>query len=450
MATMLHQAREFGIKPIPAEHRVLGTWDNFVLWADLGISFLVMLVGMFLVPGLGLSEALAAIVVGALIGNLLLGMAAAIGSDAGVPTMVLLRGALGLRGSYGPTIINIVQLLGWAALEVIVMAQAADLLASRVLGLASAYHLWVFVFTVLTALLALGGPIVVTKQWLEKFVVWAVLISTVWITAALASSYDLAALMARPGTGAMSFWLAVDLVVALPISWFPLVADYSRFSRDRRAAFWGTGAGYFVPQVWFYTLGVLLVLAAGIASDPSAPIAPLLAAIGGLTAGWVALIVLLVDETDEGFANVYSTAVSIQNLLPQVNQRLLILLISTAVLVVAWLVPLVQYESFLLLIGSAFVPLLGLLTADYFVVRGGRYTVEELFRRGGLYWYGSGINWLAIAIWVVGVTTYLTIAGLPALGVSGLAPWLGASLPSFLAAFVLYTVIGRLSRRGGR
>jgi NCS1 family nucleobase:cation symporter-1 len=450
MATILHQAREFGIKPIPAEHRVLGTWDNFVLWADLGISFLVMLVGMFLVPGLGLSEALAAIVVGALIGNLLLGMAAAIGSDAGVPTMVLLRGALGLRGSYGPTIINIVQLLGWAALEVIVMAQAADLLASRVLGLASAYHLWVFVFTVLTALLALGGPIVVTKQWLEKFVVWAVLISTVWITAALASSYDLAALMARPGTGAMSFWLAVDLVVALPISWFPLVADYSRFSRDRRAAFWGTGAGYFVPQVWFYTLGVLLVLAAGIASDPSAPIAPLLAAIAGLTAGWVALIVLLVDETDEGFANVYSTAVSIQNLLPQVNQRLLILLISTAVLVVAWLVPLVQYESFLLLIGSAFVPLLGLLTADYFVVRGGRYTVDELFRRGGLYWYGSGINWLAIATWVVGVTTYLTIAGLPALGVAGLAPWLGASLPSFLAAFVLYTVIGRLSRRGTR
>src|SRR5262249_11734649 len=155
---------------------------------------------------------------------------------------------------------------------------------------------------------------------------------------------------------------AVDLVVALPISWFPLVADYSRFSRGRRSAFWGTAAGYFVPQVWFYALGALLVLVSGVAADPDAPIAPLLGAIAGLTAGWFALLVLLVDETDEGFANVYSTAVSIQNLAPRLSQRALIIGICAVVLVVAWLVPLAQYESFLLLIGAAFVPLLAILS----------------------------------------------------------------------------------------
>src|SRR3954463_6877959 len=120
--------------------------------------------------------------------------------------------------------------------------------------------------------------------------------------------------MAQPGTGDLPFWTGVDLVVALPISWFPVVADYSRFSRSTRAAFWGTAIGYFVPHVWFYALGALLVLAAGVASDPDAPIVPLLAAIAGLTIGWVALLVLLIDETDVGFANVYSTAMSIQNL----------------------------------------------------------------------------------------------------------------------------------------
>jgi nucleobase:cation symporter-1, NCS1 family len=218
----------------------MGGWDTFILWADLGISFLVMVVGMFLVPGLGFLQALLAILVGAAIGNVLLGLAATIGSDTGVPTMVLLRAPLGVRGSYAPTALNVIQLIGWAALEVIVMAQATDALTTRFLGLPAAYHLWVLVFTLLTMAMALWGPVRVTKQWLEKFAVWAVLASTVWITVALLATPGVWTALSKPGTGETSFWLGVDLVVALPISWFPLVADYSRLSRSRRAAFWGT------------------------------------------------------------------------------------------------------------------------------------------------------------------------------------------------------------------
>ncbi len=445
--TLAQQAVDAGIAPIPAERRALGLWDTFVLWADLGVSFLVMVVGMFLVPGLGLGQALVAIVVGAVIGNALLGLAAAIGSDAGVPTMVLLRAPLGVRGSYAPTVLNVLQLLGWAAFEVIVMAQATDMLMVRFLGLPSAYRLWALVFTVLTVVMALGGPIVVVKQWLERFAVWAVAASTVWITAALLATHDLRALLARPATGEMSFWLAVDLVVAMPISWFPLVADYSRLARSRRDAFWGTAVGYFVPHVWFYALGAALVLAAGVAFDPQAPIAPLLAAIAGLTAGWLALLVILVDETDEAFANIYSTAVSLQNLFPQASRRRLVLGIGAVVLVVAWTVPLTQYESFLLLIGSAFVPLLGVLAADYFVVCRGRYEAAALLQPGGRYWFRGGVNWPAVVVWAVGVGVYLAIAGLPALGVRGLAPQLGASLPSFGVAFLLQVALGRLGVR---
>ncbi len=450
MATLLDQTREFGIRPIPPERRALGTWDNFVLWADLGVSFLVMVVGMFLVPGLGLAQALLAILIGAVIGNLLLGLAATVGSDTGAPTMVLLRAPLGLRGSYAPTVLNIVQLIGWAALEVIVMAQATDVLLARLFGLGSAYPLWILVFTVLTAFLALGGPVKVTKQYLEKFVIWAVLVTTVWLTIALLLAYDIRELLARPGTGVLPFWKGVDLVIALPISWFPLVADYSRFSRSRGAAFWGTGVGYFVPHVWFYALGAMLVLAAGVVFDPIAPIAPLLTAIAGLTAGWLALLILLVDETDEAFANVYSTAISIQNLVPGLGQRGLVLGISALVLVIGWLVPLTQYESFLLLIGSAFVPLLGLLAADYFVLRGRRYAVEELYRPGGAYWYSDGINWLGIAVWIAGVATYLAISGLDSFGIAPLLPWVqvGASLPSFALAFLLHLALGRFAIRG--
>src|SRR5581483_11323667 len=95
--------------------------------SELGISFLVMVVGMFLVPGLGLGQALLATLIGAVIGNLLLALGALIGADVGVPTMVLLRPVLGIRGSYLPTVLNVVQLIGWATFEVIVMAQATDL-----------------------------------------------------------------------------------------------------------------------------------------------------------------------------------------------------------------------------------------------------------------------------------------------------------------------------------
>lgn len=462
MASLADQTRTVGIEPVPRGHPLMSGWDTGVLWADLGISFLVMVVGMFLVPALGLAEALLAILVGAVIGNALLGLAAAIGVDSRVPTMVLLRAPLGVRGSYLPTALNVLQLIGWATFEVIVMAQAADVLATRYLGLSSAYGLWVVVFTGLTLLMALVGPIVVTRQWLERFAVWAVLATTTWLTVAVLMTYDVGSMLARPGTGGMSFLQGVDLVIALPISWFPLVADYSRFARSRSAAFWGTGGGYFIPHVWFYALGALLALAGAAVFDPMTPITPLLAAIAAVGLGWVALLALLVDETDEAFANVYSTALSIQNWFPGLSQRGLIVIVSAVVLMLALAIPLTQYESFLLLIGAFFVPLLGVLAADYFFVRGQRYMVDDLYNPNGRYGYSGGFNFEAIVVWAIGVAVYLGVAGLPIgfgdivgpwlgmekLQIGGLLPWLGGTLPSFAISFLLHAALQR--RAGGR
>jgi putative hydroxymethylpyrimidine transporter CytX len=447
MDILIEQTREYGVTPVPSAERRLGFLDTFVLWADLGVSFLVMVVGMFLVPGLSLGEALLAILIGAVIGNLLLGLVATIGADTGVPTMVLFRPVLGLRGSYAPTVLNVLQLVGWATFEVIVMAQAAALLSQRLLGF-SGYLGWVVFFSILTTLMALGGPVLVVKQWLEKFAVWAVFITVLWLTVAVLAAHDVRALLAKPGTGGMSFWLAVDLVAVMPISWVPLVADYSRLARSRRAAFWGTGAGYFVSHVWFYVLGALLGLSAAVVADPAAPIAPLLAAIAGLTAGWAALLILLVAETDEAFANIYSAAVSTQNMVTRIGQRGLVGIFGAVVLILAAAVPLVQYESFLLLIGSVFVPLLGILTADYFVLRGRAYDPGELYRPGGPYWYRGGVNWAAMTVWSGGIALYLALVGLPPLGLAGLAPWIGGTLPTFAFGCIVYAVVGRRAGAG--
>jgi putative hydroxymethylpyrimidine transporter CytX len=402
---------------------------------------LVLEAGALLVPGLSLGQALLAIVIGTLIGNLLLALAGMAGSDQGVPTMVLLRPVLGQRGSYLPSLLNLAQLIGWTAFELWVMALAANHISQALFGF-SGYGVWLVVFAVWCVLLALGGPLVVVRQWLEKFGVWLVYGATAWMTFHLFTNYDIPALLRQAGTGDMPFWLGVDLVVAMPISWMPLVADYSRFARDSRGTFLGTYLGYFVANVWFYGLGALFILTLNMAAPTPENLAT---AIMALTGGVVALLVILVDETDNAFADIYSAAVSIQNIFPQMSQRLLIVLIGVIGLGLAAFLTMSQYFNFLLLIGSVFVPLFGLLAADYFVLRGRHIDIADLYRPGGQYWYHQGINWIAVVAWVAGVAIYHLIART--------LPTLGASIPSFAAAFLLYLVLVRVGMpalRGAR
>src|ERR1700751_5305109 len=97
---MRENTPSWGIPPVPRRLRTLGGLENGMLWSSLGLSLLVLVAGALLVPALSLPEALLAIVVGAILGNALLGCAGAIGAEAGVPAMVLLRAPLGRAGSY--------------------------------------------------------------------------------------------------------------------------------------------------------------------------------------------------------------------------------------------------------------------------------------------------------------------------------------------------------------
>jgi putative hydroxymethylpyrimidine transporter CytX len=426
---------DWGIAPVPHHQRTLGFADFLVLWLDLGISFLLLIAGSLLIglAGLGLGEALLAILVGAVVGNLLLALAGIIGSDTGVPTMVMLRPLLGLRGSYLPTFFNVVQLIGWATFEVYIMARSADAIVQSATG-ASTYFFWVFLFAALATLLAAGGPVAVVKRWMQRFAIWLVLATTLYLTYYVLANYNLGELLARPGRGG-SFWTGVDLVVALPVSWFPLVADYNRFARRARPAFWGTFAGYGIATVWFFGLGAVLALALNTAD--------LIAGILTLAFGAVALVIILVDEVDEGFANIYSTAVSIQNWFPRAALRPLVIGVGVlCVLLLAAGLDIAAYEIFLIYIGAIFVPLLGVLAADYFLLRNRRYDVEEAARAGGPYAYLGGVNVIAIAVWGLGILLYWWIYNF--------APQIGATIPSFALAFLLYAAVGRLARRAPR
>jgi NCS1 family nucleobase:cation symporter-1 len=428
-----------GPEPVAPAARRLGAWDFAVLWGDLGVGLLVLLTGSFLVPALSLGQALVAIVVGSVIGVTLLALTAVVGARTGAPTMVCLRPALGHLGSWLPTTLNVVQLLGWTVFELVIMGHAANAVSRALLGL-DAYPLWLAVFAVVVIAMGAWGPHGVVRQWLGRFAVWVMLATTAWLAWILLSRHDVGALLARPGTGGLPFWAAVDLVIAMPISWLPLVCDYSRFARRPADAFWGTALGYLVANVGFYALGAVILLAAGVSQEPRGFVEAI-----ALLAGPLALLILLVDETDEAWADLYSCAVSVQNVFPRAPERSLVLGLGGLAFLVALVLDVTQYEAFLLLIGSVFVPLFGVLAVDHFLVRRG-YEPGELLRPGGRYGPRLGVSWPGIGAWLAGFLVYLGLAGkLAALGIAG-APALGASLPSLVCAGAVYWV----AARGGR
>ena len=336
-----------------------GLGDVFGLWLNLGVSLLLPVAASFVVlAGRPLGVSLLAVAVGALIGALLLGATAAPAARERVPAMVLLRGLLGRRASWLPTGLNVVQCLGWATFEVVVIAEAA----SRALDAPR----WPFVLlagaaATLMALRPLG-----VVRLLARYAVWVALACVAYLF--LRVLREPLPQVAEGGAG--SFWSAVDIVIALPVSFFPLAADYTRHARDPRTAFLGTAGGYGVATVGMFTLGVLALSAYGAVG------LDVLDALLAVPLGVFVVLVLVSVEVDEAFANIYSTAVSAQNVAPRLDRRVAAGLVGVLSTGLALSVDVVSYEPFLFLLGAVFVPLAGVFLVAY-ALRGGTWDVSD-------------------------------------------------------------------------
>jgi purine-cytosine permease-like protein len=351
--------------------------------------------------------------------------------------MVLLRGLFGARLSYLPTLLNIVQCLGWGIFELVTIATAAHVVAP-------ALPRWSYILiagaaTCLLAIRPLGAIRV-----LRRYVTCAVVIVLAYLLVQLLR-HPLPALTHGTWSG---FWVATDTVVAVAISFAPLAADYTRHSRTPRGAFTGTLVGYGATQTLCYVIGLLALVT--VARNP----ADIYGAFIALPAGALAFAILAARELDQSFANVYSTAVSTQNLRPLWDRRVLAVVIAAAATAGALFLNIADYENFLLLIGSVFVPLFAVLVVDFFLLSAGRW---DLSRR-------SPARWLMLAPWAVGFVTYQLVnpgyigwwasVWTKAGQLIGFTPasWMSASILSFAAAAVATLACGagtRLGRRGG-
>src|SRR3954453_9954965 len=340
--------------------RRLGIRDGLGLWGNLGISLLLPVAAVYVVvPGGSLVVTMAAVVVGAVIGSILLGAGAAAGAREGVPGVGLLRGLLGRRTSYLPTALNLLQCVGWATFEVLIIAESA----ARVLH--TSRWPWVLVAGGLATLMALR-PLGAVRL-LSRYAVWASIAALGYLFVRVLS----APLHPITGTEATSFWTAVDIVVALAGSWFPLAADSPRHARGVRAAFTGSSVGYGTATVVMFALGVLTLAAYGRGG---------MDVIGALLAvplGLLALLLLVVLELDEAFANIYSTAISAQNIGGRVDRRILALAVGVVATLLALTFDITAYQSFLYLIGAVFVPLVAVFSIAYFLPPRGLWDVSK-------------------------------------------------------------------------
>jgi nucleobase:cation symporter-1, NCS1 family len=421
-----HQKREAPLTLTTDPPRPLRFTDQLAMWGNLGISLFGPLTGALIATAAGsVGLAIAAIVVGCGLGAILLGASAVIGTSTGAPAMVSLRGLIGRRGSVFPTLLNIAQNVGWATMEIIVISTAA------VAVLGQSWR-WPFVILAGAAATVMAVRPLGSVRLLRKIMIWLVLAASVYLFVQVL----LQPRQSIPQESVLGFWPAVDLAVAGVVSFAPLAADYSRHSQTRKAAFWGASLGYGLAAIAYYALGVFAVLNLG-ASD-------VITALVTLPAGAIAIAILLVDEVDEAFANVYSTTMSVHNLLPQVDRRIVALLIGATATLLAGLLDLGQYQSFLFLIGSVFVPLYAVAAVDFFVVSRRRWDVSSTsrFRTAPVFAWACGFAAYQLVYpgTVPGWADFWTSVGA---GIGFVPPgWLGSSVAAIAVGGLVMLVSG--------
>jgi putative hydroxymethylpyrimidine transporter CytX len=405
------------LTPVAQADRVFGWHEHASLWFSLGVGLLVMQIGAYLVPAVGSRDAAIAIVLGSLVGSGLLAWTAKLGCDSGLTSAGLMHATYGSYFARLPVVLNIAQLIGWTTFELVVMRDGTAAIGKQSFGLTldgtggmvATTLLWGAVLTLLLA----GSMTTLVRKIISRFGLPLVIASLVWLTWQFGGqlhTQGFDAFWARPGDGSMGMLSAMDLVIAMPVSWLPLVADYARHGRSGRSAMSGTWLGYAVANIWCYALGVMVV---SVAQPDASLVSALLLAQGGL----IALSLILVDEIDNAYGDVYSGAVSAHSIKPSITIRQWGLGLAVLCTGLALVLPMHSLEPFLLLLSSVFVPLYGVILGRLGV---GAPSFAAPQRK---------VDITAALLWLAGIAAYHALAKW--------APQWGSALPTLVGTFVL-------------
>lgn len=379
-----------------------------LIWFGAAVSIAEISTGTLLAP-LGWQRGLAALLLGHAVGGALFFAAAYIGALTGRSSMESVRLSFGKRGSVLFSVANMLQLAGWTAVMIYAGATVSSALG-KVLWDGESFVWWALANSALIVLWLVFGAR--KTGGLKTVSMLLMLLAVLWLSAEVFSTAGSTAAQVSDG---MSFGTAVELSAVMPLSWLPLAADYTRQARRPFAATLTATLAYTLTGCWMYALGLAAALFTG-----ETDVAKILLGAGLGAAGILAVVLSTVTTT---FLDAYSAGVSANNISAKLSETPIAVAVAVVGTLLAVLLPVTEYENFLLLIGSVFAPMAAVLIADFFVLK----RREEI----------EGFDFAGLVLWLAGFILYRFLLS------SGWESSIGLTAP-VMSAVAIATVSVRL------
>ena len=348
-------------------------FDNGLIWFGAGVSLAEILTGTYF-STLGFGRGLAAILLGHVIGCVLLFLAGVIGGNSRLSAMETVKSSFGNKGGLFFALLNVLQLVGWTAIMIYDGALAAG-------GIFSSGH-WIWC-------LVIGVLIIV---WIMVGITNLGKINTVAMTALFLLTLVLCKVIFFSGNSiltepddSLSFGAAVELAVAMPLSWLPLISDYTREAKEPVKATAVSSIVYGIVSCWMYVIGMGAAIYTG-----ESDIAQIMVKAGLGIAG---LLIIVFSTVTTTFLDAYSAGISSESVFSKINGKYAAIAVTIIGTIAAIVYPMDNITDFLYLIGSVFAPMIAIQIADFFLLK----------RADSL---GESVDITNAVIWVIGFVLY--------------------------------------------
>ena len=375
-------------------------FENGLIWFGAGVSLAEILTGTAFAP-LGFQKGILAIIIGHIIGCTMLFLAGVIGGKTRRSAMETVKMSFGQNGGVFFSFLNVLQLVGWTAIMIYDGALAAD----GVLN--TGRWVWCLVIGALIIVWILVGITnlgkINTIAMAALFILTLVLCKVIFFSGA-AGNVDT--------SEAMSFGAAVELAVAMPLSWLPLISDYTREAEEPVKATAVSAVVYGIISCWMYVIGMGAAIYTG-----EYDIAQIMVKAGLGIAG---LLIIVFSTVTTTFLDAYSAGISAESVFFKLNGKYAAVAVTVIGTVGAIVYPMDNITDFLYLIGSVFAPMIAIQIADFFILK----------RADSL---SDAIDVTNIVIWIVGFVLYRYLMGVD-------IP-VGNTLPDMAVTIVICVII---------
>lgn len=386
------------------EEKRTGLFENGLIWFGAGVSIAEILTGTYLAP-LGMGKGLAAIIVGHIIGCLMLFLAGVIGGKVRKSAMETVKMSFGQKGSILFAVLNVLQLVGWTAIMIYDGALAAD-------GVMHTGR-WIWCL-VIGALIILWIVIGITNLGRINTVAMAALFI---LTLILCKVIFTGSGAGTPSDDSMTFGAAVELAVAMPLSWLPLISDYTREAKKPVKATAVSAVTYGIVSCWMYVIGMGAAIITG-----EYDIAQIMLKAG---LGILGLLIIVFSTVTTTFLDAYSAGISSESIFAGLKGKYVAVVVTVIGTIGAIVYPMDDITDFLYLIGSVFAPMIAVQIADFFILKKKKSE--------------TGFDWCNLLIWLAGFILYRVLMNIDML--------LGNTLPDMVLTILLCMIVAAVRGR---